>query len=118
MRHFLAMRNPRLCLLALALWVPARPISYIREVPKRGATACLGFAMCNRNDPEEELSFALRTTEGAVCAEGVVAACAINRVAAIWIVTRLRYDPTLLGGVRLRDSVFGDFTKTSVRAFH
>jgi hypothetical protein len=37
-RPFLAMRHPRLLLLALALWVPARPISYIREVPKRGAT--------------------------------------------------------------------------------
>jgi hypothetical protein len=37
-RPFLVMRNPRLLLLALALWVPARPISYIREQPKRGAT--------------------------------------------------------------------------------
>jgi len=52
--------------------------------------------MCNRNDPEEELFFALRTTEGAVCAAGVVAARAINRVAAIWIVTGVGHDHILL----------------------
>jgi hypothetical protein len=67
----------------------------MKERCKLGATLISVFAMCNRNDPEEELLFALRTAEGDLCAGRVAAARAIKRVTAIWIVTRTRHDHIL-----------------------
>ena len=62
---------------------------YWRQVER---DAGLGFTMRSRNDPEEELLLALRTTEKAVCETGTAAVRAINHATAIWIVTRTRHD--------------------------